>query len=116
MGDSGIGGLGDYERIMKGNCGILEFGLNNNYKKECNVKYIEQNCFNYFLSVQGINSKHFSKVGGKPRLSKNKSPKLLYTIYPILACLEVLITYGKPVKSQIGQLSNFSESKNHAIF
>ena len=33
-----------------------------------------------------------SMVGGKPKLGKSVSPNLLYIIYPILACLKVLIT------------------------
>ena len=46
-----------------------------------------------------------SRVGGKPCHTKKKTPNLFYQIYPILASLKVLITYGKLSEQNVMRLA-----------
>ena len=66
-----------------------------------------------------------SIVGGKPHQSRIKiTISLLYQLYPILACLKLSITYGKPseqkiegpVESQTGVNPLFIDILNHVDF
>ena len=76
-------------------------------------------------SIQTVSDSSYTNVSNASRKpKKNKSPNLLYTIYAILACLNVLLPIKiclkkkiiRPVRSQRGKLLILIDNLNNVNF